>query len=103
LVDVAILDTDGTPVGVFAGDGRGDFAPLRAAEAGVRPRRAVVNDFNGDGALDLAILDDGGLSFLAGDGSGGFKAPQRIQRNANLRAIATADFNGDGAADLAVI
>jgi len=63
-------------VSILLGDGSGGFTPsARASPAlGSYPFAAVVGDFNGDGAQDLAILNyvSTNLSVLLGDGAGGF-------------------------------
>jgi hypothetical protein len=65
----------------------------------------VVNDFNGDGYQDLAILTSHtGLVIFLGNGSGGFTpaagGPYSVGSNPN--GIVAADFNGDGIPDLAI-
>jgi hypothetical protein len=67
----------------------------------------VVDDFNGDGYQDVAILDsdNSGLVILLGNGSGGFTlapgGPYTL--GSQPIGIAAADFNGDGIPDVAVV
>jgi hypothetical protein len=63
----------------------------------------VVNDFNGDGAKDLAVLlANNRVAILLGDGSGGFGAPTSFPVGNFPESIAVGDFNLDGKPDLAV-
>jgi len=58
-------------------------------------------DFNGDGRLDLAVLDSGGLSILLGNGDGTFRTSVTYATNLAY-SLAVADFNGDGKPDIVV-
>jgi hypothetical protein len=64
----------------------------------------VPADFNGDGILDLAILDsasNGDLFIRLGNGDGTFQPPRLVNSRRNVQDIWVSDFNGDGIADLA--
>ncbi len=80
--------------------------PLPLALSGAA-RDATLADFDGDGALDLAVAEGGpGLGLvhvLAGDGAGSF-APlpgSPIATAANLQSLCAANFDGDLDVDLA--
>jgi hypothetical protein len=77
------------------------------------PQQVVVADFNGDGILDLAMLDySTGISIFLGKGDGTFQAakpycttgtpPTPCQAGSEPLAIAVGDFNSDGIPDLAI-
>jgi hypothetical protein len=64
-----------------------------------------VEDFNGDGTLDLAVanyVSSGTVSVLLGNGDGSFQAPHSFAAGSSSRALVVGDFNGDGIPDLAV-
>jgi len=70
------------------------------------PTAVVVADFNGDGKLDWAGLNNyyGPVEVYFGDGTGAFTAAPGSPFNVSATpfAIAAEDFNGDGKPDLAV-
>ena len=63
-----------------------------------------MEDFNGDGNPDLAVVNAGSnsVSILLGNGDGTFQASQSYTVGSYPYSIAVADFNGDGKPDLAV-
>jgi uncharacterized protein (TIGR03437 family) len=69
----------------------------------------VAGDFNGDGKLDLAVIEstansgvaDAVLIFL-GHGDGTFAAPVAYPAGPVTSSIGVGDFNGDGKLDLAI-
>ena len=78
--------------------GRADFP------VGISANSIATGDFNGDGTLDLAVVNeaDNTVSILLGKPDGTF-APQVTYATAlGPLAIVTGDFNGDGNLDLAV-
>jgi VCBS repeat protein len=84
----------------------GAFAATRhiPLPAGFRPAAIAVADFNGDGAIDIAIA---GLSerllILLGDGHGGLHAARESARAGKQPiAMVAADVNGDHKIDLVI-
>ena len=61
-----------------------------------------VVDLNGDGNMDLAVLNDEALYVSLGDGSGNFSSPTPYNQGGFLTVLAFGDFNGDGFPDAAV-
>jgi len=64
----------------------------------------AVGDFNGDGALDLAVtnFNFASVSVLLGLGDGTFADARRFGVGSDPDSVAVGDFNGDGVLDLAV-
>jgi hypothetical protein len=70
---------------------------------GISPSRVASGDFNGDGILDLATLNESDdLSILIGDAGGHFLPARNIPVGKNPSTLVAADFNNDGLADLLV-
>jgi hypothetical protein len=68
------------------------------------PVDVASGDFNGDGNLDLAVIDaaDKTVNVLLGNGDGTFSLAQSYAAGANPVAVVIGDFNADGILDLAV-
>lgn len=78
------------------------FDRARLMPVGLQPRYVVIEDFNEDGVLDLAVSHAAGVAVLLGDGKGGFGAAQTYPAGVGPSWIAVGDFNEDGHLDLAV-
>ena len=106
-LDLAVVNRTDKTVSVFLGDGTGNFtaAPtisLAAANGG--PQAIAAADFDGDGKIDLAVVDQVNniVSIFIGDGAGNFPTKTDFQTGAGPSAIVAGDFNGDGIKDLAI-
>lgn len=112
-LDLAVVAPGCSPgqngVAILLGNGDGTFtAKPTLASPLASPVSAVVGDFNGDGKLDLAVVDrgtSGDMVFVfLGKGDGTFQAPTSVNLgvSAAVNIIVAADFNKDGNLDLAV-
>ena len=103
-------------VSVLLGNGNGTFQAALNVALGMDPRFVAVGDFNGDGAPDLVVAEDGGytcsqrscvsnpggVSVLLGNGDGTVQGAKSLAAGANPQSVAVGDFNRDGVPDLAV-
>jgi hypothetical protein len=67
------------------------------------PRAVAVDDFNGDGKLDLAVakFSSSRIAILLGDATGGFSVPVDFDCGGSQPTfLAAGDLNGDGKVDL---
>jgi hypothetical protein len=83
--------------------GNAAFAPGVNYAVGSSPASAAVGDLDGDGKLDIAVVDSasGDVSVLRNTGNGTF-APAVNFTGWNPWSLAMGDLNGDGRPDLAV-
>lgn len=105
------------------GDGSGGFGAAitsvaASAAHNTQDRSLAVGDFNNDGKLDLAMVNDyaltgygysgpdpsNGVSVMLGNGDGSFQQPLNVPTYPGDKAasVAVGDFNADGTMDLAV-
>jgi hypothetical protein len=97
-------DHQSPSVSILLGGGDGSFHFLAQYAMAVNATTVTAADLNGDGKLDLAVVDNIGLvSILLGKGDGTFLP--RVDYPAGSFPIGSAaigDFDGDGRLDLAV-
>jgi hypothetical protein len=95
--DLALANQNAPNVTILLGTGGGNFGTPAAVDVGSTSgsRGLAVLDFNGDGKLDLAVVNfiSGTLALAAGKGNGTFAAPKLMGMN-QPAAVATGDFNG---------
>ncbi|MHB1846436.1 MAG: FG-GAP repeat domain-containing protein, partial [Deltaproteobacteria bacterium] len=108
-VDLVQTDLVNGLVVVWLGNGSGAFQKLGAWQAGSGPGAVVAADFDQDGRLDIATVDEGSggnggrsIAVLLGNGDGTLQAPLEYAVGGTPAALAVGDFNGDGKPDLAV-
>lgn len=93
---------------ILLGNGNGSFGAATNFAVGSFPSSVAVEDFNGDGKLDLAVSNytansPGTVSILLGNGAGGFAAQTTFPAGSGPESVIASNFNQDGKRDLAVL
>jgi hypothetical protein len=101
-IAVGLTNADGSgTIDVYLGKGDGTFGDAIATQTVTPVWSMLAADFNGDGNLDLAVLDGAvTTTIFLGKGTGKFYQQQVFRSPTS--ALATADFNRDGKLDLVV-
>lgn len=105
--DLAVVNEyDGTgdpgTVSILLGNGDGTFQTHVDYPVGNYPVGIVAADFNGDGKIDLAVVNDtdSTVSILFGNGDGTFQSQTLVSVGTEPTSLGSGDFNGDGKVDL---
>ncbi|HYW31299.1 MAG TPA: VCBS repeat-containing protein [Gemmatimonas sp.] len=104
-LDLVVPHRDGGQGFVLVNDGRGNFPtriPFGPARATIRAAHAA--DFDGDGVIDLAAIDElGSALVMRGERGGRFAGPQPLgPADARPYAMAVHDVDGNGRPDVIV-
>lgn len=105
--DLAVVNHADSSVSILLGNADGTFQTQVAYAAG--SIFAILQDFDGDGKIDIASLGVAGngalqVSLLPGNGDGTFRGPINSPvEGSGGNGIALADFNRDGNWDLIVL
>lgn len=76
------------------------YAFTTVASSGSRYAPSLIEDFNGDGHLDIAMVGGNGIYIALGHANGTFTAPPIFQSGTTIRSSGIADFNEDGFPDV---
>jgi len=102
-LDLAVSNMYGDSVSLFFNEGNGTFlAPEKYPSRGQDPADIVSADFEGDGDIDLALINTNSkIVILRNIGDSVFSVENPIQLSHVPKDLETADLNGDGFPDLA--
>jgi FG-GAP-like repeat len=105
-LDIAVTEygLSGSELQIFLGNGDGTFTEGASYTSVSLPYGITVADFNGDGYLDLAMVNSGDntVAVMLGNGNGTFQKPYGYYAPLPENLVAV-DLNGDGHPDLAVL
>jgi hypothetical protein len=91
-------------VSILQGRGDGTFASARSFPASADQSVLVAGDFNGDGRLDLATIQDTNrLSILLNQKDGTFRQATSVPSNPIRSTPILGDLNGDGIPDTIIL
>jgi hypothetical protein len=104
---VIIADSEPSALSIVLGNGDGTFqTPQQFATTAMGCSAGpsmLIDDFNGDGNLDVAYCNDTIVSVLLGNGDGTFQQPvSYVVDTWNGFSFTAGDFNSDGKTDLIV-
>ena len=104
-VDLAVVNSLTSTVGVLLGDGTGTFKPTRGIEVGRTPGGILTGDYNHDGKPDFisSNADASSISVVLGNGDGTFVEAPAFPAGGRPQDMVMADFNNDGVPDLATL
>jgi len=102
-VDLAVVNSLTSTVGVLLGDGTGKFKLTRDIEVGRTPGGILTGDYNHDGKPDFisSNADASSISVVLGKGDGTFVDASHFAVSGRPQNMVMADFNHDGVPDLA--
>ena len=107
--DLAAISQNPGTVSIFLGNGDGTFQAASNSTSGNEPLSFAAADLNGDGKLDLAVLNAGtqctrggtsDLVIFLGNGDGTLQVGLVTSLSTCANDLAAGDFNGDGKVDL---
>lgn len=106
-LDIVVSNANANNIGVFLGDGTGNFGQQTTYTTGSQPNTLVSADFNRDGILDIATANYLGnsISVLLGNGDGTFREQTTFSTGSGSlpNAIDSGDFDRDNKQDLIVV
>jgi VCBS repeat protein/FG-GAP repeat protein len=109
--DLAVVLTTNDKVDILLGVGDGTFRTAVPYDAERSPQALSIADFNRDGKLDIAVVNEcgtdpacqkGSVSILLGKGDGTFRHGPSFPAGLEPLDLRVADFNGDRRPDVVV-
>ncbi|CAF1482117.1 unnamed protein product [Rotaria sp. Silwood1] len=107
-LDVVVVNYGKDEIGVFLGQGNGNFDARKTYSTGSysRPGSIAIGDFNSDNRLDAVVVNFGTneLGIFLGDGDGSFTDQKTYSTgwNSQPKSVAVGDLNSDNQFDIVV-
>jgi hypothetical protein len=106
-IDLAVVAKGGAQnISILLGNGTGGFvASTLISSGGTTPGNLVAVDFNGDGKLDIGVVNnqEGNVAVLLGNGAGNFNLSTSPGTGFTSPSfIAAPDLNGDGKPEMVI-
>jgi hypothetical protein len=107
---MAVANSGRNSITILLSNGNGTFTPAgESSPTGNGQELVTIGDFDGDGIVDLSVLDHGSsyVAILRGKGDGTFMAgtsiaTEPVPYSPPLCCMVTGDVNGDGLTDIVV-
>ena len=103
--DLVVTETSSNEVAVFLNGASGFQIPSKFSSQGDNPILIETADLDGDGKLDLTVVNSnspGNVAIFSGGGNGAFNPVQTYSAGSVPAGLAIADLNGDQKPDLLV-
>lgn len=104
-LDAIVTNNDDNTMMIFWGDGSGTFSTANRTilTTGNGPHRIVTGDLDGDGKIDIVIVDWTGTSITIFYNNGGRQfTTQNLGSWGSSDSVALGDLNGDGLPDIVI-
>ncbi len=108
LLDFAVANRDDNTVSILLGTNEGDVRSYRNVASyavGYAPLAVAINDFNGDGKADVAVVNRSSdtVTILLNTGAGSFRVGGSYESGNKPFSITVGDFNRDNKPDLVIV
>jgi hypothetical protein len=104
-LDIVVANENLNPstVSVYLGNGDGTFRSPIDSNTTNYNEFVAVGDFNGDGKMDIVVVENPYISVLLGNGDGSFQSPSDNDSFVGAQNVAVGDFNNDHKLDVVVV